>query len=149
MIDVASFISTRPSSGITLPCMRDGISMVEECKQGTPTAKTHVNNDFQIYTFDEFKSMNITIIYRHCARSQYCRTVFQIYNVTYDLEIGGIPTAFAAPYLEHLSVGGAPIMHGFSTMLSWKSGSPTGEEGNSSQLCVADRDRMPDTRGLQ
>ena len=48
----------RSSPERTSPCIRDDVTMVDECKKGTPTSNTHVNNDFQKSMFHKFENVN-------------------------------------------------------------------------------------------
>ena len=50
--DVTSFDmfkSTRSSMESNLPCVRDDMTMVDECKQGTHTSNTHVREQWISY----------------------------------------------------------------------------------------------------
>ena len=49
----------------TLPCTRNDIMMVDEYKQGVPTANMQVNKTLQMNTFQMFEGMN-------CIKSSLC-----------------------------------------------------------------------------
>ena len=42
-------------------CMRDNVTVIDECKQDTPTSNTRLNKDFQISKFHKFETMKITM----------------------------------------------------------------------------------------
>ena len=107
-------------------CTRDDVTMIDECKNSTPTSSTHVKKNLQMNTFHELESMNRC----ECQVSS-LKYVFSIYNVKYVYQIGGIPVSIVTLHICILLVGCTPTLHGFSMMTPQQSGSPIGGKGNS------------------
>ena len=114
-----------PSSESTSLCMRNDVTMVDECKQKTTTSSTYVKKNFLMNSFpDGLKAW--MDLYRQCVcRGSYLKCAVSMFKAKYDNWIGG-----SLPCAE-LPMGCAPTMHIFSVMTSQQSGSPASGEGNS------------------
>ena len=86
-IGITSFESTPPSSESTSLCMRDDVTIVDECKQSTTTLSTHVKKNFQMNTFHAgLKSW--MDLYRHCFfPGSYLKYALSLSKVKYDNRI--------------------------------------------------------------
>ena len=101
----------RSSLQNTSPCMHDNVTMVDKCKQGTPTSNMYVNNDFQMGIFYKFERMNsiissslgtFTMLSDVCISNLQCK-ISQLNQ--------GTPPVIMALYLVHLPMGCAQLLN--------------------------------------
>ena len=125
LIDITSSKSARPSSGNTLSCMRDDVTIVDDYKQGTPIIKYARDQELSN------ESVNSSML-----SSCMSRKLSEVWLCDLWSDIGQLN--WRNPHGDHDAIrvsstfteGCAPTIYGLSTMTSRQSSSPIGGKGN-------------------